>query len=250
MNPVFRSAVLVTAIATSLTAFAQTPAAKPQAAKPAAAKPAAAKPASTLSERQKVSVMIGMEVAKSLQPIRDEVDPAIVIQAMQATLAGRPTGLTDAQAAQVQAEFGQRMQGKMAAKAAAEGQKNLDEGNRFLAANKSKPGVHTTASGLQYQVLRAGAGPSPKATDTVRVNYVGTLLNGTKFDSSYDHGQPAEFALNQVIPGWQEGVALMAVGSKYRLWVPAKLGYGQSGPPPIGPNSTLVFDVELLSVTK
>ena len=116
--------------------------------------------------------------------------------------------------------------------------------------NKSKPGVRTTASGLQYQVIRQGAGPKPKATDTVRVNYKGSLLNGKQFDSSYDRGQPAEFALNQVIPGWTEGVGLMPVGSKYRLWVPSNLAYGPAGQAPIGPNSTLVFEVELLAIVK
>lgn len=246
MNPVIRSVVLATTLASSAFAFAQAPAAKPVT-KPAA-KPAAAGALST--ERQKVSYMIGMDVAKSLEPIKGEIDTAVMMQAIQAVFAGRPTAMTDAQAEQLRASFSQKMQARLSAQAAAEGQKNLEAGNRFLAANKAKAGVRTTASGLQYQVLRAGAGPTPKATDMVKVNYKGTLLNGKTFDSSYDRGQPAEFALNQVIPGWTEGVALMSVGSKYKFWIPANLGYGPSGPPSIGPNAMLTFEVELLSIGK
>jgi FKBP-type peptidyl-prolyl cis-trans isomerase len=110
--------------------------------------------------------------------------------------------------------------------------------------------IADSGSGLQYQVLRAGAGARPAATDTVRVHYRGTLLDGKQFDSSYDRGQPAEFALNQVIPGWTEGLQLMTVGSKYKLWIPADKAYGPNGPPDIGPNQTLVFEVELLGIVK
>ncbi len=203
-----------------------------------------------MTERQRNSYMIGMDVARSLAPIKDEVDVAVMTQAMQAVFAGKPTKLTAAEAEKIRASFGQAMQAKMASKAAAEGQDNLRAGQAFLAANKSKPGVHTTPSGLQYQILRPGSGPTPKPSDKVRVHYRGTLLNGTQFDSSYDRGQPVEFALNQVIPGWSEGVALMPVGSKYRFWIPSNLGYGPSGQPPIGPNSTLAFDVELIAIVK
>src|SRR3546814_376928 len=140
------------------------------------------------------------------------------------------------------------MQQKQAEESAAKARKNSAEGEEFLATNKTKPGVKTTASGLQYQVLRAGNGAKPQATDTVRVHYLGTLLDGTKFDSSYDRNEPAQFALNQVIPGWTEGVALMPVGSKYKFWIPGNLGYGERGAGPIGPNSTLVFEVELLDI--
>ena len=138
----------------------------------------------------------------------------------------------------------------MQAKAAEAANKNRAEGAAFLAKNKGVKGVFTTQSGLQYMVLRQGAGPRPTATDKVRVNYHGTLLDGTVFDSSYDRGQEVEFPLNQVIAGWTEGVAMMPVGSKFRFWIPGELAYGAKGTPggPIGPNATLQFDVELMAI--
>ena len=129
---------------------------------------------------------------------------------------------------------------------------NATEGEAFLAANKDKPGVQTTASGLQYQAIEQGDGPTPEPTDVVRVHYKGTLLDGTEFDSSYARGEPAMFSLAQVVPGWQEGIALMPVGSKYRLWIPGELAYGELGTPngEIGPNATLVFEVELQEIVE
>jgi FKBP-type peptidyl-prolyl cis-trans isomerase len=251
MTSVFRSAALMAAIACSMSCTAQAPSAsadKP--ADKAAATPGLSPGAAALTEKQRNSYMIGMDVAKSLEPIKDEIDIATLDQAMQAVFAGKPTKLTPAEAEQIRTSFSQAMQAKMGAKAAAEGQKNLQEGQAFLAANKAKPGVRSTPSGLQYQVIRQGSGPLPVATDKVRVHYKGTLLNGKTFDSSYDRGEPVEFALNQVIPGWTEGVALMPVGSKYKLWIPSNLAYGPNGQPPIGANSTLVFEVELLNIVK
>jgi len=134
----------------------------------------------------------------------------------------------------------------------ADAKTNLAQGDAFLAKNAKAPGVQTTASGLQYQVITEGKGAKPQPSDIVKVNYKGTLLDGKTFDSSYDRGEPATFPLNQVVPGWQEGIAMMPVGSKYKFWIPAKLGYGDKGTPggPIPPNATLVFEVELLDIVK
>jgi len=244
MSSLFRFAALLTVVACSAACAKETPAEKGD--KPAAT--AATATATPAAERKRNSTMIGMDIAKSLDPIKDEIDVDALAAALRASFAGKPTGLSAEEAEKLRTEFGAKMQAKLAQKAAEAGMKNLADGDAFLAANKAKPGVRTTASGLQYQVIRMGNGPMPKASDKVRVNYVGTLLDGTKFDSSYDNGQPVEFALNQVIPGWSEGLALMPVNSKFRFWVPSKLGYGPNGNGPIGPNSTLVFEVELLGI--
>lgn len=125
---------------------------------------------------------------------------------------------------------------------------NIAAGRKFLEENKTKPNVNTTASGLQYEVLKEGSGAHPKATDTVVVNYRGTLLDGNEFDNSYKRGEPIEFALNRVIPGWTEGVQLMSPGSKYKFYIPYNLAYGPNGNGPIPGGSTLVFEVELLNI--
>lgn len=125
---------------------------------------------------------------------------------------------------------------------------NITAGENFLAANKKRSGVKTTPSGLQYEVITEGTGPKPKATDTVKVNYMGTLIDGTEFDNSYKRGQPIEFPLDRVIPGWTEGVQLMSVGSKYKFYIPYQLGYGTHGNQAIPGGSTLVFTVELLGI--
>src|ERR1700730_17703129 len=128
------------------------------------------------------------------------------------------------------------------------GQKNAATGDKFLADNKAKEGVKTTASGLQYKVLKEGTGATPKSSDTVTVNYRGTLLDGTEFDSSYKRGQPATFPVAGVIKGWTEALQIMKAGSKYQLFIPASLAYGEQGRPGIPPNSVLIFEVELMDV--
>lgn len=204
------------------------------------------------TEKDRVSYMIGLQMARSLEQVKDEVDVDVITKAIKTSLAGQKPLMDDKQAQQVAEAFGQRMARKMAEKAEADAKKNLEEGQKFLAENAKKPDVKTTPSGLQYQIVSEGTGPKPKDTDVVRVHYKGTLLDGKTFDSSYDRGEPATFPLTGVIPGWREGIALMPVGSKFKLWIPASLGYGESGTQggPIGPNATLVFDVELLEIVK
>jgi FKBP-type peptidyl-prolyl cis-trans isomerase FkpA len=203
------------------------------------------------TEKDKVSYMVGMQVGSSLTQIKDEIDLAVVVKAIESTLKGDAPLLTQEQAMEVQKGFAERLQAKRAAEMQAAATKNKTDGEAFLAKNKGVKGVQTTASGLQYQVITPGNGPKPAATDTVKVHYTGTLLDGTKFDSSVDRGQPAQFALNAVIPGWTEGLQLMKVGEKTRFWIPSNLGYGDRGTPgPIGPNATLKFEVELLEIVK
>ena len=201
------------------------------------------------TDKEKASYMVGMMYGQQLDQIKSDVDPAIVSQAMMTALTGGNLLMTQEEAQQVSQEFSRKMQGKMESERKVAGDKNTADGDKFLAANKAKDGVKTTASGLQYQVISEGKGAKPKTSDTVRVHYTGTLLDGTKFDSSVDRGEPAVFPLSGVIPGWTEGLQLMTVGSKYRFWIPANLAYGEQGTPgPIGPNQTLSFEVELIAI--
>ncbi len=201
------------------------------------------------TEKEKISYMVGMDVGSRLRSIQSDIDLAIVMQALNTVYKGEPSLLPPEEASKVAEAFQKRKTAEMESKMKEMGAKNKTDGAAFLAANKVKPGVKTTASGLQYQVIKEGTGPKPKATDKVKVHYTGTLTGGQKFDSSVDRGQPAEFVLNQVIPGWTEGVQLMSVGSKYKFVIPSALAYGERAGP-IPPNSTLVFDVELLEIMK
>jgi len=201
------------------------------------------------NDKEKASYMVGMDMAQGLQPIKDEIDIAIVIQALDTAFKGGKPLLTAEEAQAVKQEFMRKLQAEQASKTKASAEKNKAEGDKFMAENKKKAGVKVTPSGLQYIVLKQGTGKKPTANDQVKVHYVGTLIDGTKFDSSYDRGQPAQFPLNGVIKGWTEALQLMTVGSKYKLFIPPELGYGEQDPPgPIGPNSTLVFEVELVEV--
>jgi len=202
--------------------------------------------------KQDVGLLVGTDVGRSLAPVKGEIDLPTMLQAIRTTFAKGKLLLTDEEARAIGTAFSQKQQGRLEAEAAALATKNKSEGDAFLATNRAHKGVFTTKSGLQYTVLRQGAGLRPKPSDKVRVNYEGTLLDGTVFDSSYERGQPAEFPLSQVIAGWTEGVSMMPVGAKYRFWVPGELAYGPKGTPggPIGPNATLVFDVELLDIVQ
>jgi FKBP-type peptidyl-prolyl cis-trans isomerase FklB len=244
----------------------QTPAATTQPAAPSTAKgqtPAAKRPASATrsstaltlkTQKEKFSYALGMKtgqrMAESFKKQSVPFDPAILARGLKDGLSGGKTLLTDeeAQAAikAAQEEIGKKQQEKMQEAGAA----NKKEGEAFLAANKGKEGVVTLPSGLQYKILKDGTGPKPTASDTVACNYRGTLINGTEFDSSYKTGQPATFRVSGVIKGWTEALQLMPVGSKWQLFIPSDLAYGNRGGPggDIGPDTTLIFEVELLSV--
>ena len=201
--------------------------------------------------RARASYMVGLDLAATVEPIKDEVDLALVEQALRDKLAGRAPLLDaptlEATRTQFSAHLRQRRQAAQAELAAA----NLRAGERFLADNAARPGVQRTASGLQYQVLRPGTGARPRPVDTVRVNYAGTLLDGSEFENTWALDHPAEFALGQVMPGLREAIVLMPAGSRHRVWIPAALAYGEAGVPgSIGPNSTLVFEIELLDVAR
>src|SRR5690606_25858049 len=197
----------------------------------------------------KVGLLVGADVGRSLAPIRDELELDMLARGVATVLDGTPPLLADAEVAALREAFGKRMQERMRTQMEAEAQANATAGAEFLAANREQKGVVTTRSGLQYMVLRQGSGPRPTADSQVRVHYEGRLLDGTVFDSSYERNDPATFGLGQVIAGWTEGLQLMPVGAKYRFWIPAELAYGRAGSPGgIPPNSTLVFDVELLQL--
>jgi FKBP-type peptidyl-prolyl cis-trans isomerase FklB len=193
-------------------------------------------------QKDKVSYSIGLQIGFNLSRQKVDISPDLLTAGVKDAIAGKPQ-LNPDQIKEVMTTFEKDMEQKQ--KEA--GEKNKTEGAKFLEENKKKDGVKTTASGLEYKVIKEGNGPQAKATDTVTVNYRGTLINGTEFDSSYKRGQPATFPVNGVIKGWTEALQLMKVGSKYQLFIPAALGYGErSVSPEIGPNSTLIFEVELM----
>lgn len=198
---------------------------------------------------EKISYALGLDIGSSLKELDVDLDLPSLIQGMKDTLADKKTLLTQQQVAEVMQDFSKQMKEKQTQKIQATSDNNKKEGESFLAENKEKEGVTTTASGLQYKVIEEGDGPKPSSTDKVTVHYRGTLIDGTEFDSSYKRGQPATFPLNGVIPGWTEGLQMMAVGSKYEFYIPPALAYGERGAGgKIGPNATLIFEVELLSI--
>ncbi len=199
---------------------------------------------------QRTSYAIGVDMATSLKARDVTLDPKAVAAGIADTLAGKPA-LKDQEVRETLTKLNTELSVKAQAQNQAEAAKNLKEGEAFLAANAKKDGVKTTANGLQYKILKTGSGPSPKVTDTVKVHYHGTLIDGTVFDSSVERGEPVTFPVNRVIAGWTEALQMMKVGDKWQLFIPAKLAYGERSPSPkIGPNSTLIFDVELLGIEK
>ena len=206
-------------------------------------------PLALSTQKQKQSYAIGLNIGESMKRDAVEVDTEILARGIRDALAGGKTLLTDEEVKATLTELQVEVRKHQQDEFQAEADKNKKDGDAFLAANKTKEGVVTLPSGLQYKILKEGTGPKPAAQDTVVCNYRGTLLDNTEFDSSEKHGGPASFPVNQVIKGWTEALQLMPVGSKWQLFVPSELAYGsrQAGPQ-IGPNSTLIFEVELLSI--
>ena|SRR5258705_5706097 len=232
-----------------------TPATKPAVKKPApatgkstTAKPATAAPALNTT-KDKVSYAIGADLGNKLKTSSIDIDPNILTRALKDVLTGAKTAMNDEEIRTTLTDLTKDLQAKQATLNKEKSDKNKKEGEAFLATNKSKEGVVALPSGLQYKIIKAGTGPKPTAADTVVCNYKGTLIDGKEFDSSYKRGQPATFPVGGVIKGWTEALQLMPVGSTWQLFIPADLAYGdrQAGPE-ITPGSTLVFEVELMSI--
>src|SRR5271169_1286501 len=258
--PAVVSALSVAILMLGTAAAQQTPATAPKPATAAKSTAAATKPHTTTAakttqpltlktQKDKLSYAIGMNIGQGMKKDSLDIDPAILSRGLKDAMSGVKLLMTDDEAKAVITEFRAEMMKKKQAEAQQVGEANKLEGQQFLAANKAKPGVVTLPSGLQYKVLKEGTGPKPTAADTVVCNYRGTLINGTEFDSSYKGGQPASFGVGQVIKGWTEALQLMPVGSKWQVFVPSDLAYGSRSPAPqIGPNSTLVFEIDLVSI--
>ena len=200
-------------------------------------------------ERDKVSYSIGLDIGNTFKKQNMDINTDALLSGLKDATSGAKPQMTDEEVKTTMTGYSKKMMEKQTAVAKEAGAKNAAEGEKFLAENKGKEGVKTTASGLQYKVIKEGTGPSPKETDTVETHYRGTLLDGTEFDSSYARNEPATFPVNRVIKGWTEALQMMKVGSKYQLFIPPNLAYGERGAgQDIGPNSTLQFEVELLGI--
>jgi FKBP-type peptidyl-prolyl cis-trans isomerase len=208
-----------------------------------------AAPLTLKTPKDKVSYSIGMNIGKSIKRDNVDVDPDLLLRGIKDVLSGGTLLMTDQEAQSTLSTLQSDLRKKQDQEMQQLAETNKKEGDAFLAANKAKDGVVALPSGLQYKILQEGTGPKPTAADTVTVNYRGTLVDGTEFDSSYKRGQPASFPVGGIIKGWTEALLLMPVGSKWQLFIPPDLAYGQrQAGPTIGPNSTLVFEVELLSI--
>jgi FKBP-type peptidyl-prolyl cis-trans isomerase len=203
------------------------------------------------TEKEKISYSLGVEIGRSFKELKNEIDMDTLWNGFSDSIHGRELLMSEQEGRAVKQKFLTRIQNQRKSKRENMSDDNKKEGMTFLLENKTKAGVITTKSGLQYIILRKGDGDKPKDTDQVKVHYRGTLLNGDEFDSSYKRGKPATFRLNAVIKGWQEGLQLMSPGSKYKFFIPSEMGYGERGAGNmIGPNATLIFEVELLDIVK
>jgi len=257
--PLLALGVMLLGHAPAQNAPAATPPSKPASTQsttkvPAAKKPAtAAKPAAAAltTQKQKNSYALGMSIGLGLkkQGLDQSIDSALAVRGMREALIVGKTAMTEDEMKVALQQLRTEFQAAQEAKAKEAGAANRKEGDAFLADNKSKDGVKVLPDGLQYKVLTEGTGPKPVKTDSVTVNYRGTLINGKEFDSSYKGGQPVTFTVGGVIPGWTEALQLMPVGSKWQLFIPADLAYGDRGAGgDIAPGDTLIFEVELLSI--
>lgn len=201
------------------------------------------------SDKDKTSYALGMNIAQDFKNRGWDINPDLFAKGFQEAFSGSKTTLSDEEMATVLMSFQKSVMEKQTADMKVAGEKFKKEGEDFLEANKMKKDVITTASGLQYKIITEGTGPIPKAGDTVTTHYRGTLIDGTEFDSSYKRNEPATFPVNGVIPGWTEALQLMKTGSKWQLFIPSKLAYGERGAGKvIGPNAALIFDIELISI--
>ena len=202
-------------------------------------------------EKAKESYSVGYQFGQSLKRMQTDLDPEVLSAAMQDALKGRKPRLNHEEMRAAVDKVREKSMAAMQASLKKQAQEKLAESERFLAENKTKEGVKTTDSGLQYKIIKEGEGPSPEAGDTVTVHYRGTLIDGTEFDSSYQRNRPATFPLTGVIPGWTEALQMMKTGSKWELYIPPDLAYGERGAGErIPPNSALIFEVELLSINE
>jgi FKBP-type peptidyl-prolyl cis-trans isomerase FklB len=242
--------------APATTPAAKTPAAKTSSAKSSAstakstkAPAKAAAPVTLKTQKDKFSYALGMNIGASLHKQPLALDSTLLLRGLKDSLTSSKTLMTEDEEKSVLTEAQNEMRKQQQEKMQALGDNNKKEGEAFLAENKSKEGVVTLPDGLQYKILTQGTGTKPTANDTVSCNYRGTLIDGKEFDSSYKRGQPASFQVGRVIKGWSEALPLMPAGSKWQLFIPSALAYGDRGAgPDIGPNSTLIFEVELLSI--
>ena len=199
--------------------------------------------------KEKISYIIGRDMASNFSKQGIEIEADQLLAGLKDAMAGKPSVLSAEETQQTMMQLQQEMEQKFQEKAGKAGEANKKEGQEFLAANKNKAGVHTLPSGMQYEILNEGTGKTPTRTDNVTTHYKGTLIDGTVFDSSYERGQPATFPVNGVIAGWTQALMMMKEGAKWRLYIPSELAYGAQGAgADIGPNATLIFDVELLKV--